>query len=175
MKPQDKMGPSIFHTRSGGFLDLRNPDEELWFERNLGQETILSYLERCWLFEGFSALNIIEGKYLDLDSRSIGFGSFGTVESAIYRQPGIPRMTPFNFLITLAYEVAVKRAKKPDEKYIKMAGPVAQEKYEDDISRLTMEGVIMKKAAGPNIVSFLGLLRLNGELVLVTYLSFWAS
>jgi hypothetical protein len=32
---------------------------------------------------------------LDLEKRSVGFGSFGTVESAIYRQPGIPGMTLF--------------------------------------------------------------------------------
>lgn len=78
MKPQDKIGPSSFHMRGGGFLDLRNPDEELWFKTHLGQGSamILSYLERRWLFEGFATFNIIEGKYLHLDRRSIGFGAF---------------------------------------------------------------------------------------------------
>jgi hypothetical protein len=179
MKPQDRIGPSIFHTRSGGFLDLRNPDEESWFKKNLGQESsmTLSYLERRWLFEGFSAFNIIQGKYLDPDMRSLGFGSFGTVQRAIYSQPGIPGKTLLHqLLITLAYQVAVKRVIKPDkEENKKTLDPLVQEIYEDDVSRLAMEGVIMKKAAGPHIVSFLGLLRLSGELVLVTYISFGHS
>ena len=60
------------------------------------------------------------------------------------------------------------------QEHNEMSDPSVQERYEDHVSRLAMEGVIMKKAAGPHIASFLGLLRLNGELVLVTYLSFWA-
>jgi serine/threonine protein kinase len=37
------------------------------------------------------------------------------------------------------------------------------------VSRLALEAAIKKKAAGPHVASFLGLLRLEGELVLVTY------
>ena len=56
MKSEDKIGPSIFYSRDGGFLDLRNPDEELWFKTHLGEgsELILSCLERRWLLEGFA-------------------------------------------------------------------------------------------------------------------------
>ena len=41
--------------------------------------------------------------------------------------------------------------------------------YEDNISRLSLEAVLLRRAAGPHIASFLGLLRLDGELVLATY------
>jgi len=36
--------------------------------------------------------------------------------------------------------------------------------YEEEVSRLSMEAVLLRKAAGPHIASFLALLRLDGEL-----------
>jgi hypothetical protein len=38
--------------------------------------------------------------------------------------------------------------------------------YEETLSRLSIEAVLLRKAAGPNVASFLGLLRLDGELTL---------
>jgi len=43
-----------------------------------------------------------------------------------------------------------------------------REFYEDSVSRLSIEASILKKVAGDNIVSFRGLLRIQGELVLIT-------
>lgn len=48
----------------------------------------------------------------------------------------------------------------------------ALEEYEDAISRLSIEAMLLRKAAGPHIASFLGLLRLESELVLATYVTY---
>jgi hypothetical protein len=41
---------------------------------------------------------------------------------------------------------------------------VDQKDYEDYVSRLSMEAVLLRRAAGPHIASFLGLLRIDDEL-----------
>ena len=38
--------------------------------------------------------------------------------------------------------------------------------FDETLSRLSIEAVLLRKAAGPHVASFLGLLRLDGELTL---------
>jgi serine/threonine protein kinase len=125
----------------------------------------LSYLERRWLAEGFAKLSVIDGRYLTVGQTEdeIGIGSFGRVVKGKYNKPGIPGIVAIVFcLIRLEYEVAIKRVHKKDDL-------TSEEEYTDAVSRLAMEAVVLRRAAGPNVASLLCLMRFNGSLMLITY------
>ena len=58
--------------------------------------------------------------------------------------------------------MAIKRVHKKDDL-------TSEEEYTDAVSRLAMEAVVLRRAAGPNVASLLGLMRLDGSLMLITY------
>jgi hypothetical protein len=54
--------------------------------------TVLSYLERRWLSQGFGDLSIIKGRYIEGadEGKETEGGSHGGVETRPYNEAGIP-------------------------------------------------------------------------------------
>jgi hypothetical protein len=61
------------------------------------------------------------------------------------------------FVYESDFQVALKRVSSEGIEF---------KNYEENLSRLSIEAVLLRKAAGPHVASFLGLLRLDGELTL---------
>jgi hypothetical protein len=78
--------------------------------------------------------------------------------------------------LTVAYEVAVKRIPQPAIPNDVLTGAPAQKRgflreWEDAMSRLAFEVILLKKCPGPHIISFLALTRIGGDLALITFLT----
>lgn len=93
------MPPSIEFTKRGGYKDLRQPEDDGWFQEQIPIDStmILSLLERRWLSQNFDQFNRIDGRFIVSEDVpvKIGAGGFGDVEKVTYKRPGAPRMAPF--------------------------------------------------------------------------------
>jgi hypothetical protein len=85
------IAPSIMHTYQGGFKDTAQNYHEEWFAEQIspGTPLVLSLMERRWLYEKFRDMNVIDGRFIQLDTEQrIGTGSFGYVGKYYYQAPG---------------------------------------------------------------------------------------